>query len=527
MFKKSIAVLTASALLCLSACSGDSSADVTESSTTGSAGTTQVASEVAQTSSENINNLSAIDFSADDYLADLSTSSVSFTDGDDISISSSGTYYFTGDYSSSTIVVNVNKDIDEGAVYLVLDNASFTSSSASAIYVLEAKDVVIVLEGDNYVSQGAIVTTDEDFPTAAVYTKADTVITGGGSLTVTTEYLDGINSRDDLIIDSCTLDITAIEDGIVGKDFVSVTNADITITSGKDGIKTSNDTDTDKGEMLIQSSTFNITALGDGISAENTLQIDSGTFNIASGGGYTGILNTITMGEGSGNSVQATDLLETSMKGIKALNILINAGEFNISAYEDGMHANNEMEINGGTIVISTGDDAVHADVSMVINDVSLTVENGYEGIESDSLTINGGVIWISALDDAINCGGSDGCVTITGGEIYLTSQGDGIDSNGDLVITGGNLVIDNNAIYSGGDGAIDVTGTTSISGGSIVDSEGNAIDASSQMSGMGGRTDTMQQGQTGMTGMTGQTGMQQGGMSQGGMSGMGGMGGR
>lgn len=444
-------------------------------------------------------------FPTDDYLEDLSMDQAySFSDQEEIYICESGTYLFSGSYTNQTIVVNVDKEVDEGVVYLVLDNVNMTSTNATPIYVYEAKDVVIVLEGTNTISQSNVTTTDEEFPSAAIYTKADTVITGDGSLSVVTDYQDGINSRDDLIISSTTISVNAIEDGIVGKDLLAVSNSTISIEAGKDGLKTSNDEDEDKGHLMIQSGTYYITADGDAISAENTLQIEGGDFDLTSGGGFVKVLNSITVGEGSGNYTQSTDLLETSMKGLKGFNIIIQGGTINISAYEDGIHANNDLHMTGGTVVISSGDDAVHADDTLVIDDGSITVTTAYEGIEADYVIVNGGTIWVSVLDDAMNAGSSNGYILITGGEIYLTSSGDGIDSNGDLYIEGGNLVIDNNAIYTGGDGEIDVTGTMSISGGTIVDGNGNAIDTTQQLQGgmQSSRNDrfSSQQNQTNVT---------------------------
>ncbi len=80
-------------------------------------------------------------------------------------------------------------------------------------------------------------------------------------------------------------------------------------------------------------------------------------------------------------------------------------------------------------------------------------------------------------MDDAINGSSDTGLVRITGGTIYLRAQGDGIDSNGDLTVEGGNIVIEVNAIYSGGDSELDVGGLFSTSGGTLTDENGNAIE--------------------------------------------------
>ncbi len=426
----------------------------------------------------------AIDFPEVNLQDEINTSPEVMND-DEVLITESGTYEFTGNYSS--ITVNVNKDIDEGTVYLLLNNANITTDTTTPINIIEAQDVVIVLEGENTVTQGEIVTTDEEFPSGAVHSKADTLITGDGSLTVTTSYMDGINSRDDLVIEGGNITVYAVEHGIEGKDLLAIDNANISVTSGRDGIRTSNDEDLEKGNLIITSGSIVVNAQHDGIAAEQTLQIDGGSFDITTGGGFVEVLNEITRGEGSGNTISATDLLEDSMRGLKGTNITINGGDFLLNSYEDTVHANGVLIINGGNFDILSGDDALHADTDLVINDAEILVRNGYEGIEGETVTVNGGNINVTVLDDAMNANSEDGFIKITGGTIFLKCQGDGIDSNGDLIIEGGDIVVDVDAIYSGGDGELDVTGTYSISGGSITDENGNELSLNTSGNNQGG----------------------------------------
>ncbi len=422
----------------------------------------------------------------EDYMRNLGEGQ-SFSDGEEIIITQSGTYEFTGEYSNSTITVNVDKNTDEDIVYLVLKNTTITSESATPINIIEAKNVVIVLEGENTVVQEEITVEDEEFPTAAIYSKADMVITGTGSLSVTTSYNDGINSRDDLIVEDVTIKVNAVGDGIVGKDLLVFSDSEVSVVAGKDGLKTSNAEEINKGNLLITSGNFIINAQNDGISSEQILQINGGTFNITSGGGFVEVLNEITQGEGSGNVVHATDLLEESMKGLKGLNLILNDGEFAISSYEDSIHADYDLIINDGVYKIRSGDDAFHAENELIINDIDLIVENAYEGIEGSMITINGGNITINVLDDAINAGSEVGFIKITDGAISLTAQGDGIDSNNDLIIEGGEIIIDVDARYTGGDSELDVTGVYTISAGSVVDESGNEVSPVTQKPNTGG----------------------------------------
>lgn len=76
-----------------------------------------------------------------------------------------------------------------------------------------------------------------------------------------------------------------------------------------------------------------------------------------------------------------------------------------------------------------------------------LNVTGGYEGLDTElHLTLNGGQVNIYSQDDGINVN-EDGVsvVTVNGGSLHilagLGSEGDGIDSNGYLVINGGTVV--------------------------------------------------------------------------------------
>ncbi len=395
-------------------------------------------------------------------------------------ITKSGTYKFSGDYTN--IIVNVDKNVDKDIVYLILENASINNEKSTPIHIMEAKDVEIVLRGNNQVTQGKISTSDNDFPSAAIYSKADTAISGEGTLTVTTDYQDGINSRDDLIIKSGNITIKALEDGIVGKDLLAIDKANIKIEAGKDGIKTSNAEDIERGNLYIKDGTFNIKANNDAISSENVLQIDNGNFLLLSGNGYTKVIKTASE-SGFETFINSVNIFESdeSAKALKSKkNIIINGGAFNLSAYEDAIHSDGDITIKNGDFTINSGDDAIHAKNTVTIENGKINIINSYEGIEGTFVNINNGTIEIISDDDAINAYETSGGVTVTGGNIKITFKqgGDGIDSNGFFTQTGGNIAIHTDFTGSSrGASLIDADGTITTSGGTLVDGNADKVD--------------------------------------------------
>ena len=111
----------------------------------------------------------------------------------------------------------------------------------------------------------------------------------------------------------------------------------------------------------------------------------------------------------------------------------------------------------------------------------ALLIEAANEGLDSElHLTINGGIIQIKSGNDGINTNEDNISVTtINGGVLSIvvtgaTGEGDGIDSNGWLVINGGTVVAQ--ACGFSGDAGIDSDKGIHINGGTVVAS-GNMLD--------------------------------------------------
>ena len=234
-------------------------------------------------------------------------------------------------------------------------------------------------------------------------------------------------------------------------------------------------------------------------------------------------------------SSTSSDTDSTSTKGIKSDGALyVNGGTFTINSADDAFHSNSDVTINDGTYTISSGDDGMHADSALLVNGGTITVTESYEGLEGLNITINDGKIDITASDDGMNAaGGNDASgfggrggdgfkgmqtpdsarksndtsdntqksdntsvasqdtdaasddemwMVINGGYVHVLAGGDGLDSNGDLTINGGEVYVDGPS--DNGNSAIDYGEKSSfnINGGTVVavGSSGMAEDVSS-----------------------------------------------
>lgn len=170
-------------------------------------------------------------------------------------------------------------------------------------------------------------------------------------------------------------------------------------------------------------------------------------------------------------------------------NLVITGGDMEITAAQDGIHANDSARFADVNITINAGDDGItvsNDDESgyVYIESGNISIPACYEGIEAINITIAGGVIDITPTDDGINAKGrgSNSVIRITDGDITIINEtgrdADGLDSNGDIYISGGNLFI--SVIGNGGNCAIDYGsengGTCKISGGTVIAAGGGAM---------------------------------------------------
>ena len=429
-----------------------------------------------------------------------------------ITLSEEGTYIFSGTLNDGMIVVDAE---DSDKLQIVLDNASITSSTSAALYVLEADKVFVTLakgSENTLANGGTFEAVDDNNIDGAVFSKQDLTFNGSGQLTITSPADHGIVCKDDLVFTGGTYTVNCASHGLDANDSVRMTNATMTIASGKDGIHAENTDDTTLGFMYIKDGSLEIAAEGDGLSAGNSMQINDGIFQITSGGGSVNASKSSSdswgnfmggpggMGGGRGNRPgrpsesgaqsqpqyqpetdnQATenDDTSTSIKAIKSAgDILIKGGTFTIDSADDSIHSNASITVSGGNFTIASGDDGFHADETLTISDGTIAISKSYEGLEALDIKVTGGDIKLVASDDGLNAaggtdesgyGGMRGNDQFGGGRGGMGGPGGmgghgSSSSNGSIAISGGNLYVN-----ASGDG-MDANGTLEISGGHTI----------------------------------------------------------
>ncbi len=207
----------------------------------------------------------------------------------------------------------------------------------------------------------------------------------------------------------------------------------------------------------------------------------AGTLNIECETGH-GIVSkdTLKIKEGTVN-------IKSHKKGLSGKDGLeIEGGNVTVEARTHALYSEGDILISGGSLdIYSQTKDGVHSTGNVLISGGDLMIRKSSEGIEGYTVTVSGGNISIVSDDDGINSSSSedaaagkweiggnpfladDGAdVTISGGILEIDAGGDGIDSNSVLSVSGGEIYI--SASVLGSDSAIDYATKAVISGGKI-----------------------------------------------------------
>lgn len=394
--------------------------------------------------------------------------------GNTVTITKEGTYILSGTLNGMVVV----EADDSDKVQLVLNGAEIINESNAAIYAKTADKVFITLaEGtQNSLYSGSCTAIDDNNIDGVIYAKCDLTLNGSGSLNIEAAEGHGVVSKDDLVVTGGMITVKAKGHGLEGKDSVRIASGQLNITSGKDGIHADNSNKEEKGFIYIADGQFAIVSDGDGISASYCLQVDGGSFSILAADGSS---NRTVVRDDNGDTVSA--------KGLKAeAAIVINGGSFAVDSQDDALHAAGDITVNGGTLQLATGDDGIHSDETVTIAGGRVDITDSYEGIEGNHVVIAGGEIHLVATDDGVNAAGgndqsgfggwmgggdrfgaTDSTITISGGVLFVNAAGDGLDSNGDLIVTGGETYI--SGPENGANGALDYSGSGQITGGILV----------------------------------------------------------
>lgn len=370
-----------------------------------------------------------------------------------------------GDNDKLQIVLNdVSVTSDDGPaisiqnadkVFITLAEGSSNTLKDSSTYTLEdgedEPNAALYSKEDLTINGSGSLTVEGNYM-HGILSKDDLKITGG-TITVTA-VSDGIRGRDCVGIYDGEINVTAGGDGIKSNNdtdttrgWVSLDDGKLTISAGEDGVQ---------AETVLQVTDGEIDIVTGGGSAN--AQTKSGDQNFGPGGNQSQTTTDSSTDSTSAKGLKASsavfvaggtidiDSMDDSLHSNGDITII--AGTLNLSTGDDGAHADGQLLIEGGDITIAKSYEGLEG-APIIINDGNINITASDDGINASG-------------DDA-----SSVYLEISGGFIVVSASGDGIDSNGDFYMKGGTVLV--NGPTDSANGALDFEGSGEITGGTLI----------------------------------------------------------
>lgn len=402
-------------------------------------------------------------------------------------------------------------EINQGNI--TINRAEKDGIHANDGFFMNGGTVEVTADGDGIDgSEGAIEITDGNIIIHSTNDDKDAIkcdstlqISGGAiNITVAGKQSKGLNSSQDILISGGNVNITT-SGGVVleasgsGYDpsYCTAINADANVyigpgtvtitTSGIAGRGISCD-----GDFTMNSGTLQITSSGGGskytnesgaadayhgpcIKADGIMNLSGGNIILRhSGSGGKGLSCDTDIIIGSSATVPTIEITTTG-QAITIVSGGTRPGTEGEYAEAKAISADGAVTIGQGNLTISSADDGIKSKKSITINDGILEITKSVEGLEGPLITFNGGKVSVTASDDALNAtygnGGeaNDGSrLTFNGGYVVVNAtNGDALDSNGDIFINGGTIIA--HGPQSDPEVGMDVNGVCKITGGFLV----------------------------------------------------------
>ena len=396
--------------------------------------------------------------------------------GNTVTITAAGTYLISGTLSEGQIKVEAN---EADKVQLVLSGATVTSANSAALHVAKADKVFLTLADgseNTLATSGAYAATDDSAIDGAVFSRSDLTVNGGGSLAVSSAEGNGIVCKDDVVLASGSATVTAAKHAIQANDSVRIAGGSYTLHAGTDGIHAKNDEDSKLGYIYVAGSSLDITAESDGFDANYVLRVDGGTITVSAGDDGLHAESDLTINGGDITVIKSNE-------GLEGARVTIAGGTQDVVASDDGVNASgdpDDSDSSSNTDDDSSKNNATGSDRPGTAGGGQMTGRQespaqdqggqgngaplqGGQGGQGDSTPPQGGKGGMAAGAD------ESAYLLITGGTLTVKADGDGLDSNGALEVSGGEVYV--SGPTSDGDSAIDYGdgSTATITGGTVV----------------------------------------------------------
>ena len=405
-----------------------------------------------------------------DQTATVTGQGASFSD-QTLTITQTGTYVLTGSGKNIKLVVEA---ADTDQVHLVFQNLTL-EGEGTLLQINKAQEVVISLaEGSQNALTESQASGDEEVK-ATIHSQVPLTLNGTGNLTLTALTKNALEVEDDLKVLGGTYTVKAANHGFKAEGALAIEAATLTIEAGKDGLHAEHDETTERANISLNPTQVSIAATEDGVDAGNELTIKGGTITVSQseeglearvirqlGGDVTIKSSDDGVNASAGSSSKTSDTSATS-KTTDA-SATSNTADTSSSASQ----ATTDSATASTSASQATADPAATSQVDQANKDKNATPPSppaGQAPPQGGQPPQNG------QGPGGMPPGGQEESdpslqIILEGGTLTIDAEGDGIDSNGTVSISGGSLVV--NGSVQGGNGPLDAAGDITITGGRV-----------------------------------------------------------
>ena len=433
-----------------------------------------------------------------DQTATVTGQGASFSD-QTLTITQAGTYVLTGSGKNIKLVVEA---ADTDQVHLVFQNLTL-EGEGSLLRINKAQEVVISLaEG----SQNALTesqASDDEKVKATIHSQVPLTLNGTGNLTLTALTKNALEVGDDLKVLGGTYTVKAANHGFKTEGALDIEAATLSIEAGKDGLHAEHDETTERANISLNPTQLSIAATEDGVDAGNELTIKGGTITVSQseeglearvirqlGGDVTIKSSDDGVNASAGSSSKTTDMSTTS-KTTEA-SATSNSADTSPSASQA---TSNSADTSPSASQATSNSADTSSSASQATSD-SATASAPDSQATADSASASqtdqankdknqtppappAGQAPPQGGHPPQNGQGPGGMppggqeesdpslqIILAGGTLTIDAEGDGIDSNGTVTISGGSLVV-NGSVHDG-NGPLDASDDITITGGTV-----------------------------------------------------------
>ena len=405
-----------------------------------------------------------------DQTATVTGQGASFSD-QTLTITQAGTYVLTGSGKNLKLVVEA---ADTDQVHLVFQNLTL-EGEGTLLQVNKAQEVVISLtEG----SQNALTesqASDDEKVKATIHSQVPLTLNGTGNLTLTALTKNALEVEDDLKVLGGTYTVKAANHGFKAEGALAIEAATLTIEAGKDGLHAEHDETTEGANISLNPTQLSIAATEDGVDAGNELTIKGGTITVSQS--EEGLEARVIRQLGGDVTIKSSDDGVNASAGSSGKTTDTSA----TSKTTDASATSNTADTSSSASQATTDSATASTSASQATGDPAATnqADQDNKGKNATPPSPTAGQAPPQGGQPPQNGQGPGGMppggqeesdpslqIILEDGTLAIDAEGDGIDSNGTVTISGGSLVV--NGSVQGGNGPLDAAGDITITGGRV-----------------------------------------------------------